>query len=480
MRTLKLAILASIIGLIPSIAVGQLENYPLQNFKLPLIKRASLNLGFLTNSDGLTGNVKYDSNLKTTTNQFHFNGQGSANWNYYFQSPKWQSTSVAYMNLIGITSTSKIDANSNTKSNNSSMYTSMYVNSSSLYYFQNKAFVSISPYESISYGRNKSTFSNDSSGQSIYSDVMYSNNLYSTSNLGLGVGYGRIEPIWDAHKMIFTLLDLKKEGRLLREPTNDEITAISQKLSSLKNERFFDDRLHTIKEVTALDSLLTSMGLTKAGDIGVSTAIYDNLGYAYTPQRFAGYRVWLEPNVGYKSGNSKLTGMSYSSFHQMVVGVNANATYEKPINIYWQRTLSFNASYVDNSVDTKNAAPSSKYTETEVQLSGAYGYYPNTRTHFNLEAGGRYSYINSDQTINTIPYRLKYGELFANGYFYYYLSPKIRIEASAEVTYKTNIDANTNLYLSAQNPANGLGLNDNFTTKELGYTFSATIKYALF
>lgn len=477
MKTLTLATWVSVIGLFPLVVQGQIENYPLRDYKLPLIKRTSLDLNFSTYSNGLTGNVNYDSNQKTTANQFNFSGQGDASWQYYFQSPKWQTVSNASASINGSAYNSKMVQSSTNKSNYSNMQTSMDLSSYSLFYFNNKLFASISPQGSVDYGRSKMTTSIDSLSTT-YNDAQYANNYSTQTSLGIGIGYGRIEPVWDAHKMIFTLLDIKKTGRLLREPTNEEITKISQTLSSLKNERYFDDREHTIREVTILDSLLTTMGITKTGDIGVSTAIYDNLCYAYMPLRYAGYRIWLEPKIGYSSTSSKITSMDKYNSHQMLLGVNINFTYEKPINIYWQRTIGLNASYTDNNIDSKNTSPANKNRISEIQLSGGYGYYPNTRTHFDLSAGGRFRNLDSDQTINNQPYRLKYGEIFAKGNLYYYFSPKIRINASAQVSYKTNINANSNLYFS-QLPINN-GLYDNFTTKEFSYTFLAALSYALF
>ena len=478
MRTLKLAILASIIGLIPSIAIGQLENYPLKDYKLPLIRRTSLDLGFTTNSNGLTGDVTGDGSQKTTTDKFYFSGQGDANWNYYFNSPKWQTSSTASVSISGSASTYVQEQVQNYSTTGSNLVSSINFGNSSLYYFNKKLFLSFSPQAYTNYIRQKFSYNEkDNSGATTLDYTNYFNKSSSYFSTGFGVGYGRIEPVWDAHKMIFTLLDLKKEGRLLREPTTEEITEISQKLSSLMNERYFDTREHTIKEVTVLDSLLTSMGLTKNGDIGVSTALYDNLSYAYLPQRFSGFRVGLEPRIGYNLYSTKQTGMDRENSHQLTLGIQANLTYQTPINIHWQRTLRLSASYTDMNIDTKNISPTSKYKESDVSLSGGYGYYPNTRTYFDLTAGGRFRYIDSDQTVNNQPYRLKYGEVFANGELYYYLSPKVRIDASAQVSYKTNIDANS-IYYSYLNfdPS----LYNTFTSKELSYTFSAKFTYALF
>lgn len=478
MRTLKLAILASIIGLIPSIAIGQLENYPLKDYKLPLIRRTSLDLGFTTNSNGLTGDITGDGSQKTTSNRFNFNGQGNANWNYYFNSPKWQTSSMASVSLSGNASTQEQDQGQNYSLASSNLLSSIQYWNSSLYYFGDKLFASFSPQAYTNYGRQKNSYTEkDNSGTTTYDLTNYFNYSSSYIGTGLGIGYGRLEPVWDAHKMIFTLLDLKKEGHLLREPTTDEITEISQRLSSLMNERYFDTREHTIKEVTILDSLLTSMGLTKPGDISVSTALYDNLGYAYLPQRYAGFRAGLEPRIGYNLYSTKQTGMDRKNSHQLSLGLQANLTYQTPINIHWQRTLNLSASYTDMNIDTKNISSTGKYKESDVSLSGGYGYYPNTRTYFDFTAGGRFRYIDSDQTINNQPYGVKYGEVFANGELYYYLSPKVRIDASAQVSYKTNIDANSIYYSDLF--INPLSYSI-FTSKELSYTFSAKLTYALF
>jgi len=480
MRKLKLAIGALAIGLLPLTTIGQIESYPIKDYKLPVMKRTSLDLGFSTASDGLTGNVKGDPAEKATSNRFNFNGRGNASWDYYYQSQKWQTSSHISSYLNGTTGTSSYKYGQESELRSSGVNTSLQVNSSSLYYFQDKFFMSLSPQGSIAHYRTKSsTTYKDNSGATTSDDNDYFKYTYSNAGMGVGIGYGRIEPVGDAHKTIFTLLDLKKSGRLVREPSSDEITQIAQNLSSLTNERFFDDREHKIREVTVLDSLLNSMGLTTKGDIGVATTLYDNINYAYVPSRNSGFRVWVEPIISYNNSEYKRTGIDGRYSHQLILGANAYITHETPINIYWQRIVNLRASYADQTIDSKNESPTSKYKVSEIQLSGGYGFYPNTRTNFNLTVGGRYRNIDSDETINGKSYGLKYGEVFANGSLYYYLSPKVRIDASAQLAYKTNIDANSNFVYNSELQFDRNAY-DKFTTKEFSYGFEAKLTYAIF
>jgi len=479
MRKINGAIWTLAIGLLPITTIGQIENYPIKDYKLPVIKRTSLDLGFSTNSSGLNGNVKGDPTGKATNSNFSFSGQGNASWNYYYQSPKWQRTSYASSSIQGNATGSKSKQANEDNRDYSSLYTSFSFSNHSLYYFSEKLFTSFHPYGGVNYDRGKSSNKYiDNTASIIIDNDHYYNNIASYIGLGLGLGYGRIEPVSDAHNMVFTLLDLKKSGNLLREPTTEEITVISQKISSLKNERYFDDRVHKIREVTILDSLLNTMGLTTRGDIGVSTTLYDNLNYAYVPSRYSGIQFWAEPRISYYNNTSKQTEIDRVNSHQLVLGANANLTYETPINIYWQRSINFSTSYADQTIDSKNESPTSKYKVSEIQLSGGYGYYPNTRTNFNIRVGGRYRNIDSDETINGKSYGLKYGEVFANGSLYYYLSPKVRIDASAQLAYKTNVDSNSNLYYSNLNFDKNAY--DIFTTKEFSYGFVAKLTYAIF
>lgn len=481
MRKINGAIWTLAIGLLPITTIGQIENYPIKDYKLPVIKRTSLDLGFSTASDGLTGNVKGEPVEKATNSNFSFSGQGNASWNYYYQSPKWQTSSYATSSIRGqVRTNSKEDQSNKNNTDNSSLSTLLFVSNSSLYYFRKNLFTSFSPHGGINYGRGKSSIKyKDNTGTTIIDNDHYYNYTTSYAGLGFGVGYGRIEPVGDAHKMVFTLLDLKKRGSLLREPSTEEITQISQKLSSLENERYFDSREHTVKEVTLLDSLITSMGLTNRGDIKTATTLYDNLSYAYTPSRYSGFRIMVKPLVGYSNSTDKQTGIEKFNTHQTTIGANANLTYETPINIYWQRSINLNASYTDQTIDCKNVSPANKYKESEIKLSGGYGYYPNTRTNLNFTLGGRYRNIDSDETYNGMPVGLKYGEVFANGSLYYYLSPKVRIDASAQLAYKTNIDANANFVYNSELQFDKNAY-DKFTTKEFSYGFSAKLTYAIF
>ncbi len=479
MKQLKQTIWTIAIVLLPFSIFAQIESYPIKDYKLPVIKRTSLDLGFSTNSNGLNGKVKGNPSGKATDNRFNFNGSGDASWNYYFQNHKWQTNSYAYSNISGDIGTSDYKQGSEIKTSSSQLNTSIHAYSSSLYYFRDKLFISLSPGGSINYDRSKlSGTYKDNSGAIISDDDIYSNSTFSNAGMGVGIGYGRIEPVSDVHKIVFTLLDLKKSGRLLKEPSTDEITQISQAFSTLRNERFFDDREQKIRYVKVIDSLITTMGITAKGDIGVSTTLYDNICYAYMPSRYSGYRISLEPRGDYFDHTYTRTGQDRYSSHLVTLGVNANLIYETPINIYWQRNLSMNISYTDRTIDSKNYSPTSKYKVSEINLSGGYGYYPNTRTNLKISFGGRYRNIDSDETYNGMPVGLKYGEFFANGSLYYYLSPKVRIDASAQLAYKTNIDANANIYES--NLQFDKNAYDKFTTKEFSYGFSAKLTYAIF
>ncbi len=133
MKQLKQTIWTIAIVLLPFSIFAQIESYPIKDYKLPVIKRTSLDLGFSTNSNGLNGKVKGNPSGKATDNRFNFNGSGDASWNYYFQNHKWQTNSYAYSNISGDIGTSDYKQGSEIKTSSSQLNTSIHAYSSSLY-----------------------------------------------------------------------------------------------------------------------------------------------------------------------------------------------------------------------------------------------------------------------------------------------------------------------------------------------------------
>ena len=91
----------------------------------------------------------------------------------------------------------------------------------------------------------------------------------------LGLGFGRIEDVTDARQAIYMLEALHKNGVLSRQLSNEEVVALAQKISSEKNKRFFDSRLHKIDEISAVDSFFVASKALSKNDASYFTALYD-------------------------------------------------------------------------------------------------------------------------------------------------------------------------------------------------------------
>ena len=73
--------------------------------------------------------------------------------------------------------------------------------------------------------------------------------------LPIAVGWGRIERVEDARLAVYILDDLRKAGKLAKEPSEEEIYQVAQFISQLRNERFFDSREKKIWEIQRLVQL---------------------------------------------------------------------------------------------------------------------------------------------------------------------------------------------------------------------------------
>ena len=80
----------------------------------------------------------------------------------------------------------------------------------------------------------------------------------------IGWGIGRIENVTDARQAIYILEDFKKNGILSRDLTKDELFEFAQLISTVKNKRFLDSRLHRIDEITTMFNIVTGKQIGRA------------------------------------------------------------------------------------------------------------------------------------------------------------------------------------------------------------------------
>lgn len=92
----------------------------------------------------------------------------------------------------------------------------------------------------------------------------------------------------DARQAIYILEEFKKNNVLKREMDKEEIFEFAQIISTVKNKRFLDSRLHRIDEISTLDNYLKNKGVLSNVDAPYFTSLYDMWDYGALYNRSSG------------------------------------------------------------------------------------------------------------------------------------------------------------------------------------------------
>jgi hypothetical protein len=382
------------------------DSYNLGSYKTPDIKRSSLDFQFNSHGEFTTNQSSKDAYL--------LNGMVDTEFKKYVNNRRFIGEQIADFGIHGYSSSGGT-TNSN-KSRYFSLYTT-YSNSSKIYNSDN-SFWKIGGNFSFMFTNNKSDPS------ALYKSLQF--------NIApqLGIGWGRIEPVQDARQAVYILDELSKKGVITTHLSDDEVNRFAQVISSVKNKRFLDSRLHLIDEVSKVDSFLVYNGYTQESGAKYFTTLYDYWMYGCSFSRDAGSEISAEiiPQYSYNKQYAR-------NLWDDTKGVSAKISYkyEKPVNLYWQRSAfaSVTANYshfklhneFDNTYDSRWGNVAAGYS---------IGYYPNSRTNLNL--GINESVILNDE--DKIRYRSLTNLALSA---YYYISPQFRLSGNTSLTYdKTN------------------------------------------
>lgn len=245
-----------------------------------------------------------------------------------------------------------------------------------------------------------------------------------------GIGWGRMENVTDARQAVYILEKLEKKGVMSRHLTDDEVNEFAQVISTVKNKRFFDSRRHTIDEITTVTRYLEDKGYLNAQDLAYYTTLYDYWMYGALHQRLSGFQAEVEVQPGYRRQTMALPSNDYNSF---LLNARANLQYEKPVNLYWQHSAAASFGYQYVSRKKTGVEYNEKYKDKISQLNLSYylGYYPTSRTHLRLGVEEELEIKKPDQSDKTT-----FSATSLNCKGYYYLSPQLRLEFSANIGYQ--------------------------------------------
>ena len=288
----------------------------------------------------------------------------------------------------------------------------------------------------------------------------------------IGIGTGRIEAVEDARQAIYILDDLSKKGVLTRQLNDEEIFRFAQQISRVKNKRFLDARLHLMDEITSVDSFLVNNNLLNKSDARYFTSLYDNWQYGALYSRKSGhsFEITFTPAFNWnfaKSNPIDTTYIGQLNQNNLKGGLSFVYTYEKPVNLNWQHsvTASLNgntnfSNYLNqygsnyNYYGTTAYLTFNGYDSRSVSLNGNYtlGFYPSTRTHLSVGLTQNLQFLyNKELNVSSTSWNK---EFISNSTVtvsaYYYISPQLRLSVGANFE-----NLFTNDYSSNYNQLNG-------------------------
>jgi len=441
---IRLKLPALFLGLIfPYILFGQYSNFDLSKYKLPDIKTRRLDLNFNLN--------RYDSkdfsqisNVDTTeTKKNNLNGALNLSFYHFRNSEKYQGNLEVngYFNPQLHKNT-----NNNAITKNNSIITNVQLRSNNIFFNQNKGFIEVDPYLSFSSQNEKYHRETSPSSSLDENETSFTTNL----SIPVSIGKGRIEPVEDVRLAIYILEELGKAGRISSLPTDDVILDMARVISQIKRKRFFDSRIRKIGELQVVDSFLVANNIISSNDINYFSVLNDQWDYAYGPSREAGFAIsaGIDNNVSFSRSTQEMifndNDPSIFKYKNNIyeIGGFIKGRFAKPINLYWQTSVSFLASYMveltRNPDDKDDVIENYNTGIFKTTLNYSLQFIPNSRTlvEFNIE--GFYSNSQGDRirlVPETMNFHLKSNQVTVSPglKLNYYISPQLRISFNSSV-----------------------------------------------
>jgi hypothetical protein len=459
-KSLILLFAASIFSLANCPAFAQ-ESFKLSDYKNPDYSYRALDFDFNLNGNNSLLRENFDNNLLNSITSTGFNAMFNPTYHARKNTTWYQGHQMGGLSFepswLSTKRTAEIPSFFEETSKNIGQLSGFWAHSTNRCYNQKQQFVE------LGFGLSSDSYYNKYDRE--YTPKTYPfeykriNQHYTIgTNIDVMVGMGRIEEVQDARLAVYIIEDLEKSGDLTRKPDANEILQLAHFITSIKNERYFDQRLRHISEITAVDSLLDAMGLKGTSGASYYTLLNDNWSYSAGPVRNSGSRlsVGFGPSLYYRS-DKDLDFLHDSTANQAqlidyknewnetrtTTGLNIKASYimEKPINLYWQNSTHFSAhynisnegrstKYIEKEVVITDNAIENKFNSLVISASNTVGYYPNSRT--NVQMGARASYYqtffefpeNEDEGYSFIPKNIFAG-IFASAD--YYVSPRLRL-----------------------------------------------------
>ena len=256
---------------------------------------------------------------------------------------------------------------------------------------------------------------------------------------GLGMGYGRMEDVEDARQAVYIANALSKKNVLTRNLSNEELFELSQKISTVKNKRFLDSRLHLTDEISTVDSFFVNKNLLNDTGAAYFTTLYDMWQYGALYSRQSGYELSFSVHPYYTYNHTKeLTDIEViNNSHQATLEAHLVFNYEKPVKLNWQHSVETGtyASFQQGKAGETdfNSLFSTKTKTFSAWASYSLSYYPNTRTQIRATAAQQIRKIKQTDYAHYTYYNYT---PWINVDISYYFSPHLSIAGNFNLNYE--------------------------------------------
>jgi hypothetical protein len=432
---MKKTLLPVILVLLTTSIRSQTADFDLSDYKLPVLKRKLLETNFNLAGSDQSSKLPSPYNFDRSANQY--SGNFNLIYNSYLNTPSQQKVTNGQFYLSGSYQSEKED---DYNESNRVFYPVFNLQSENRWY-KGKKFLELG-YD-LRYSSYFSKTSSDVTTKSKYSSTLV--------GVPIKAGFGRIEQIQDARHAIYILDELALQERLSSGKSREEIIAIAEHISKLKNKRFFDHRHRRIYEIESVDSFLRSNINSLNTDARYFSTLTDIWEYGAYPLRYSGTRLSavLQPSYAFLTNENSNDVNSSETDQQFFLGnFGVEIVHEKPLNLYWQNSVDFSFYYIlmmgDIDYISENIKSKVNYPIIQLSFNQQFGFYPNTRTSLLFKYG--ISYVNlldrADTENRVAGGKNEIIQSNAGLSFNYYISPRFRLNGSVTANYFMQINDN--------------------------------------
>ena len=232
----------------------------------------------------------------------------------------------------------------------------------------------------------------------------------------------------DARLAIYILDDLLKQGRLSRTPNQEEVFAFADFITKTLNKRVIDSRIKKIKESVAIDSFLTSNGLSKVTDGLYFGLINDNWNYGRSQEWETG-NSWdfgitssfNYQNLFYKRIDTTSITKNWNRLNEYRIGLSAGFSSSWISGLKWIRGYEIRGAFNVYEYDSSGYFGNYNYRSFSGNVNYFIKFIPNTRTDITCRSGASISKYNNKGVSDNMQINP-----FISGSCNYYFSERIR------------------------------------------------------